>query len=342
MTGPGVGAGLSSIKVVAIGDDLPPELAADRRFDITMIAPLGPAEALPAELVDTEVLMWDVAPANVAELPNLRWLQLGSAGYLQLAGQDLAGRGIVVTNASGVNDIPIAEWSVLMMLALERDLLQMMADVAARRYQRPAGYQSELRGRRVGIVGYGGIGREVARQSKALGLEVWAMNRSPIGPAPQRFTPAGTGDPDGVLPDRTFAIGDWTAFLPTLDFLVLTAALNSATRGLIGADELALLPAHAHLLNPARAQLVDEPALRDALTSGALAGAALDSHYREPMQPDDPTWELPRTIITPHISGSTSSPQYRPRLWELFGENLRRYADGGTLLNVVPPTDLPE
>lgn len=329
------------IRVVAVGDDLPPELAADKRFDITMIEPFGPGEALPDELADTEVLMWDLAPANVAELPRLRWLQLGSAGYLQLAGHGLAGRGTAVTNASGVNDIPIAEWSMLMMMALERDLLQIMSDNAARRYQRPARYQSELRGRRVGIVGYGGIGREVARQSKALGLQVSAMNRSAIGPAPHRFTPAGTGDPDGVLPDRTFVMGDWASFLPELDYLVLTVALNTATGGLIGADELALLPPHAHLLNPARAQLVDEDALRQALSSGALAGAALDSHYREPMQPDDPTWALPRTILTPHISGSTASREYRPRLWELFADNLNRFAAGRPLLNVVPPGDLP-
>ncbi|WP_051266976.1 NAD(P)-dependent oxidoreductase [Nakamurella lactea] len=334
---------MSPVTVLAVGDDLPPDLAGDKRFRVTMIDPFGPRDELPAELVaDAEVLMSDAAPANIAAMTKLRWLQLGSAGYQQLAGHRLAARDVVVTNASGVNDIPIAEWSVLMMMALERDLLTLLGDVAARRYRRPARYQSELRGRRVGIIGYGGIGRELARQAKALGLEVWAMNRSPIGPAPQRFTPTGTGDPDGVLPDRTFPKGDWEAFLPGLDYLVLTVALNAATSGLIGLGELALLPPHAHLLNPARAALVDETALRQALASGALAGAALDSHYREPMPPDDPTWALPRTIVTPHISGSTASPQYRPRMWELFTANLHRFVAGSPLLNVVPPGDLPD
>lgn len=333
---------MSAVKVVAVGDDLPPELARDSRFQITVVDPFGPQDELPAALVaDTEVLMWDLAPANVAEMTKLRWLQLGSAGYLQLAGHSLDTAAITVTNASGVNDIPIAEWSMLMMLALERDLPQIIVDNAERQYRRPARYQSELRGRRVGIVGYGGIGRELARQAKTFGLQVWAMNRSPIGPAPQRFTPDGTGDPDGILPDRTFGMDEWDVFLPELDYLVLTVALNGATRGLIGADELALLPPRAHLLNPARAQLVDEQALRTALASGALAGAAIDSHYREPMAADDPTWELSRTILTPHVSGSTASRQYRPRLWELFTENLRRFTAGDPLLNVVPRTDLP-
>lgn len=334
----------ATIRVLAVGSDRPPpELLADNRFDLRMIDPFGPRDALPTPLTSgVQVLLSDVAPANVAAMTELRWLQLGSAGYLQLAGSGLVSGGITVTNASGVNDIPIAEWCLLMMMALERDLVGMVADRADQKYRRPARYQSEIRGRRIGIVGYGGIGREVARQATAFGLEVWAMSRSPIGPAPLRFAPAGTGDPAGTLPSRGFPTGDWESFLPKLDYLLLTAALNERTRNLIGAAQLALLPPRAFLLNPARAQLVDETALRNALESAAIAGAALDSHYREPLVPDDPTWDLPRTILTPHISGSTASRQYRPRLWELFGANLSRFAAGDQLLNEVPAGDLPD
>ena len=228
------------------------------------------------------------------------------------------------------------------MLTFERDFIGLLGQQRERAWDRAERYQRELRGRRIGIVGYGGIGREVARQSRSLGMSVWAMNRSSIGPVPHRFTPAGTGDPAGVLPDRTFRLGEWQEFLPELDYLCLTVALNQATRHLLGAPELGLLQPQAVLLNPARAHLVDEAALGRALRSGHLAGAALDSHYREPLGVDDAVWQLPQTVLTPHISGSTGSPQYWPRLWDLYRENLDRFRTGRTLVNVVPDQDVPD
>ncbi len=297
--------------------------------------------ALPPDQAEgCTVLVSDIAPANLDAMTGLAWLQLGSAGYMQVAGLPLEAMGVRVTNASGVNDVPIAEWCLLAMLAFERDLPELLRAQREREWDRRAKFQSELRGRRVGIIGYGGIGREVARLSRALGLEVWVMNRSPIGPTPLRFTPAGTGDPDGTCPHRAFTMADLDDFLPEIDYLVLTAALNPRTVGLLGERELRLLPPTAMLLNPARAQLVEEAALRRALTEGWIAGAAIDSHYREPLPPDDPTWEWPNALLTPHISGSTLSPRREARLWELFGRNVERYRAGEPLLNEVPWADL--
>jgi len=327
-------------RVVIAAHQVPPETVTSG-FDVVRVDPFGPDSRLEDALLrDTTVMFSDTLPANFDGLIDLRWLQLGSAGYAQVSGKNLPQRGITVTNASGVNDIPIAEWCVLTMLSLERGFVGMLDHQRARDYDRSAKFQRELRGRTLGIIGYGGIGRELARLSKAMGLSVWAMNRSPIRPAVDRFTPAGTGDIDGLLPDRSLSFGDWRAFLPHLDYLALTVALNQATTGLLGDLELSLLPSHACLLNPARAQLVDEEALRRALCAGSLAGAALDSHYREPLSPGDDTWDLPNTIITPHISGSTRSPHYWARVWELLRQNLDRYRVGLPLLNVVPVQDL--
>jgi phosphoglycerate dehydrogenase-like enzyme len=128
--------------------------------------------------------------------------------------------------------------------------------------------------------------------------------------------------------------------LPYLDYLVLTAALNEQTRGLLGERELRLLPPTAVLLNPARALLVDEAALHRALREGWIAGAALDSHYREPLAASDPTWALPNVIITPHIAGSTATRYYAPRLWELIAANFARYRAGQPLLNEISWDDL--
>jgi len=290
--------------------------------DVECRDPIAPGEDVP----DCRVLFTDGPPANVADLPSLEWIQLGSAGFRQLAGLGLPTR-VRVTNASGVNDIPIAEWCVLMMLSLTRDLPAQLADRAARRYERPPVYQAELRGRRVGIFGFGSIGREVARVCGALGLEVWALSRG--GPARPRFTAV------DVAPDRLFGPGDLREFLAGLDFLVLTAPLTDETQGRFGATELGWLPRHAMLLNPARAHLVDEAALLSALRAGTIAGAALDVHYREPLPPDDPFWTAPRTILTPHVSGSTGSTHFVSRLWALFAENVRRFTAGEPLLNEI-------
>lgn len=308
---------------------------------IECIAPFGPGTTLPTDLLrDRTVLLADFLPANLDDLPHLRWLQLGSAGYTQLHGLPLKTRGVTVCNASGVNDIPIAEWCLLMMLAWERDYPAMVALQQQHAYERPARFQAELRGKRVGILGYGSIGRTVAQLCRALGLEVWALNRGAIGPIQGKYAPAGSGDPLGELPHRCFTLEELPEFLSQLDYLVLTAALNQQTEGLLGEHELRLLPPTAVLLNPARARLVNEAALHRALREGWLAGAALDSQYREPLLPADPLWQLPNIVITPHISGSTGSPNYLPRLWELFAQNLSRYLKGQRLLNEIGWADL--
>lgn len=302
---------------------------------------LPPDTPLPTALIrDRTVLLADFAPRNLAEMARLRWIQLGSAGYEQLTGLPLRRMGVSVTNASGANDVAIAEWCLLMLLACERDLPGLLQRQVGRTWERAAKFQSELRGRRVGILGYGNIGREVARLCHAHGLEVWAMGRGRIGARPLRYGPPDTGDPEGVIPARRFTPDQMTEFLPHLDYLVLTAALTPGSRGLLGARELRLLRPSAVLLNPARAQLVDEAALLQALREHWIGGAALDSHYREPLTADDPFWELPNVLLTPHISGSGESPYYLGRVWDLFADNLARFRRGEPLLNTVSWVDL--
>jgi phosphoglycerate dehydrogenase-like enzyme len=307
----------------------PAELAIVRGLlsDVVCREPIAAGESVP----DCRVLFTDQPPANIASLPKLEWVQLGSAGYRQLVGLGLPAH-VRVTNASGVNDIPIAEWCVMMMLSLTRDLPGVLADRAARRYERSPVYQAELRGRRVGVFGFGSIGREVAGMCRALGLEVWVLSRGSA--ARPRFTAV------DVPPDRRFAPAELREFLAGLDFLVLAAPLTDETEGRFGTTELGWLPRHAVLLNPARAHLVDENALLTALHDGTIAGAALDVHYREPMPADDPFWSAPRTILTPHVSGSTGSTHFVPRLWALFAENVRRFTGGEPLVNEVPAGEL--
>ncbi|MPZ84283.1 MAG: D-2-hydroxyacid dehydrogenase [Actinophytocola sp.] len=288
---------------------------------ITCREPLGPGESVPG-LEDVTVLFADHCPVNVADLVALRWVQLGSAGYRQLAGLGL-GPAVRVKNASGVNDIPIAEWCVPMMLSFARDYPGMLRAPAGASWVRDRVYQAELRGRRVGVFGYGSIGREVTRVCGAPGLEVWALSRS------QSSGPA-----------RFFAPARLREFLSGPDFLVITAPLTDETAGRFGAEELARLPRHAVLLNPARAHVVDEAALLAALRNGTIAGAALDVHHREPMLPGDPFRTAPNTVVSPHVSGSTGSTHFLPRLWDLFADNVSRFVAGAPLRNEIARADI--
>ncbi len=271
----------------------------------------------------------------------LRWIQIASTGYTQLFGLDLNGRGIRATNARGCFDVPIAEWNVAMMVNLLRDLRQMVRNQDAAVWDRSARFQRELRGLTVGLWGYGGIGRETARLAKALGMRVHVLTRNgQAGARGEIYAVPGTGDPDGTLPDRVFGAGHEREFLGGLDFLILALPLTKATEGLVGERELSALPRHAHVLNPARGPIIQEAALLRALGEGWIAGAALDTHHRYPMPPEHPLWKFPNVLFTPHISGSSLSPRFSERLWDIFVQNAGRYRRGEPLLNQLTAAQL--
>ena len=303
--------------------------------------PAEEARALPVELVaDADVLFCTIPPSNHAAMRKLRWVQVASTGYSQLYGLDLPARGVIATNARGCFDVPIAEWNLAMMVNLARDLRLMIRNQEATIWDRSAVFQREIRGLTVGLWGYGGIGRETARLAKAMGLTVHVFARNGVGPRDDVYTVPGTGDPAGVLPDRVFRKGEEIEFLRGLDFLILAMPLTRQTEGLIGERELQALPRHAFLLNPARGAIVREEALLRALREGWIAGAAIDTHYRYPMPPEHPLWRFPNVIFSPHISGSSLSPHFKRRLWDIFAENLARCEAGRPLLNVISPEQL--
>jgi phosphoglycerate dehydrogenase-like enzyme len=271
----------------------------------------------------------------------LRLIQIASAGYTQLLGLDLPRRGVRACNALGVFDIPIAEWNVAMMVNLLRDLRGMIRNQEQGVWDRDARFQRELRGLTVGFWGYGGIGRETARLTRALGMRIHVLTRN--GSADPRtgiFAIPGTGDPEGILPDRVFGVSERFEFLAGLDFLVVALPLTPATEGIVGEAELSALPSRAFVLNPARGPLIREQALLDALRGGSVAGAALDAHWRYPLPPEHPLWRMPNVLLTPHISGSSLGSHYLARTWEIFRLNLAGDAAGQPLLNELTPSQL--
>lgn len=296
---------------------------------------------LPAELLaDVDILGCTFPPENVDDLRRLRLVQIASAGYTQLVGLGLPARGVRACNALGVFDVPIAEWNIAMMDNLLRDLRGMIRNQERGIWDRDIRFQRELRGLTVGFWGYGGIGRETARLAKALGMRVHVLARNGVKIRTQTYRVPGTGDPEGKLPNRVFSLEQKEEFLSGLDFLILAMPLTPATTGIVGESDLQALRSTAYVLNPARGPLIQEAALLKALREGWIAGAALDTHYHYPMPPDHPLWQLPQVIMTPHISGSSGSPFFLQRVWDIFVQNVERLQRNQPLLNELTPAEL--
>lgn len=296
---------------------------------------------LPKELIaDADVLFCTFPPENHAEMEKLKFVQISSAGYKQLMGIGLNGQGVKASNALGVFDVPIAEWNVAMMINLARDMRGMMHNQDNAIWDRSARFQHEIRGSVVGIWGYGGIGRETARQVKALGMTVHVLSRSGVKPRNDIYSVEGTSDKEGILPDKVFLMDEKEAFLKGLDFLIIAMPQTDTNQGIVGEAELKMLKPTAYLLNPARGPLVDEQALIKALKNNWIAGAALDTHYYYPTPPEHPLWGMPNVIFTPHISGSSLSPKFLERVWDIFVQNVERLSKGEQLLNALSPSDL--
>ncbi|MFN0166607.1 MAG: D-2-hydroxyacid dehydrogenase [Bryobacteraceae bacterium] len=297
--------------------------------------PTDPKDApLPEHLLNgANYLFIELPPSNIREMKSLEWVQVCSAGYSQLFDLGLPERGVRATNGLGNFDIPIAEWNIAMMINLARDLRSMIRNQEHGIWDRSAQFQREIRGLTVGLWGYGGIGRETARMARNMGLVVHVLSRRGVQKRTNIYCVPGTGDPEGVLPDKVFTAGQEIEFLSKLDFLVLTMPITKTTRGIIGERELRALPRTAYLLNPARGPLVEEQALLRALREGWIAGAALDTHYHYPMPADHPLWRFPNVIMTPHISGSALSPRFPERAWDICIQNAERLLSGRPLVN---------
>jgi phosphoglycerate dehydrogenase-like enzyme len=251
---------------------------------------------------------------------RLRWMQSNSMGTdLVLSAGELLD-GVVVTSARGVYDDEVAEHALALALALLRDLHTLRDDQRERRWaRRPLARLSECRAL---VLGWGGVGVGLARRLAALGASVEGVRRNHSGAAATDAAGFPVWGPDG-----------WRGRLPHVDLLFMALPLTPETRSLVGRAELAALPRHARLVNVGRGGTVDEAALLEALAAGRLAGAALDVLEEEPPSPGFAGWAEPRLIVTPHVARSVESPPHR---WEpLFVENLRRFAHGEPLCNVV-------
>jgi phosphoglycerate dehydrogenase-like enzyme len=238
-----------------------------------------------ATLAGSEPYTKDVLEALPALEAILRW----GTGYDAIDIDAATHAGVAVVTTPGVNAEAVADMALALMLACIRGLPRL--DEAVRRGAwRAGGPTRDLAGATVGVVGLGAVGRAVTRRLRAFGCRVIAREPSP---------------------DRDFCakyeveLSELDAMLPRVDVLTLHSPLTETSRRLIGARELALLPSHATVINTARGELIDQPALAAALRERRIAAAGLDVFEHEPVAPGDPILDAPNTVLSGHISSYT-------------------------------------
>jgi phosphoglycerate dehydrogenase-like enzyme len=274
-------------------------------------------------------------------LPNLKWIALVGAGIEHLKKADPWAHGITVTNGSGLQAGPIAEYVLASMLRSAQRVTERERAHADRAW--PSAWTepwlgllgSSLRGKTLTVVGYGSIGREIARLAHAFGMRVLAVKADPASKVDRGYSPPGLGDPDGSIPERFAATRDLKDLFAQSDFVALVLPFTPSTERVVDAAAIAALPKDAVLINVGRGRVLDEDALRDALERGAIRGAVLDVATTEPVPPDSPLWRTPRLVLTPHISPVNDPRGFWNLVAGLMSENLARYSAQRELLNVV-------
>lgn len=272
----------------------------------------------------------------LSQAPNLQWVQTHYAGIDSLKGSDLWQSDILVTTASGIHAINMAQYAMTQILVWAHRVPNWFKykQKQPREGSRwDAFVPQELREKTLGILGYGSIGRELARLAKSFGLKILVTKRDARQLGDSGYCLPGVGDPDGLLPDRIYPSEATRSMLAECDFVVITLPLTPRTYHLINEEMLKSMKPTAFLINVGRGAIINEADLIRGLKKGWLAGAGLDVFEEEPLPDNSPLWEMDNVIMTPHVSGFT--PHYDERAVDIFVENLRRYLAGEPLLNLV-------
>ncbi len=282
-------------------------------------------DRLPEELPDTDIFVgYSLRAEQLKAGKKLKWIHSTASGVAQLMYPELRDSGIMVTNPSGIFSVPMAEHTMGLLLALARNFPDSVRAQDRSRWSQQEIWDkpqhlTELNGKVLLIVGYGSIGREVAKRAKAFEMRVWGVTRS--------------GEGDRTHAENIFSAAKLNDALPGADYVLICAPETAETKQLIGAAEIARMKRGARLINVGRGSVLEEAALVQALESGALGGAALDVAHTEPLPAESPLWKAPNLFITPHTSGVSDL------LWDrqvaILIELLARWFDGRELFNRV-------
>ncbi len=296
-----------------------------KRWPEMQILHLPTYDELPKELPDTDIFVgYSLRAEQLKAARKLKWIHSTAAGVAQLMYPELRDSGIMVTNPSGIFSVPMAEHTMGLLLALARNFPDSVrhqdhAHWSQQELWDKPQHLTEINGKVLLIVGYGSIGREVAKRARAFEMNIWGVTRS--------------GEGDRAHAEKIFPAAKLHEVLPEADYVLIAAPETAETRHLLGAAEIAKMKRGARLINVGRGSLLDEAALLRALESGALGGAAIDVAELEPLPAESPLWKAPNLLITPHTSGVSD------RLWDrqaaILIELLERWFDGREMFNRV-------
>ncbi len=299
------------------------------------------ATRIPVDLWrEAEILVTSGTPLPPPDqTPALKWIQYNFAGVDKDFLQEVHLRGgIKLTSASGTMVSQMGEYVMMALLMLGHKAPEML------RYQQQKLWPEhrieklepvELRGSTVGIVGYGSIGREVARLLYPYGAKVLATKRDVMHPEDIGYVPEGLGDPMGNYFHRLYPDDALNAMLKDCDFVVVSPPLTAETYQMISTEQFAVMKPGAFLVNVSRGPVIDTDALIEAARSGKLGGAVLDVFEEEPLPAESPLWDTPNVVITPHIAGL--SKKNMDTLIDLFVINIGRYLKGQEMYNLIDP-----
>ncbi len=298
-----------------------PEKVAKGEIRIRLIQK-GSAESIPDEYLDTHIVGSGVIVERVPEMKDLQWIMSFSAGIDHWQKWGKVPAHVPLTYLPGGSGIPISEFVIGLMLNLAKKFNQLWDQQKENKFIRVRG--EELYGKTIGIIGLGGIGRQIARRAKPFDMRV-------IGTDIQIM--------DIPHVDEIFLSDQADEVIRQSDFLVLSCPETDQTREMMNERTFKLMKNSAYLINCARGSLIVKEDLVKALKEGWIAGAANDTHWiKDPLPsylpPEDELWECENIIISPHISSWTD--QYAPRFGGAFVDNIERFLNGQPLLNVVP------
>lgn len=260
----------------------------------------------------------DLTPELVEMAANLKWINVISAGLDQMPFKILDDKGILVTNARGIHKIPMAEYTIAMMLQVSRSTKQLIANEQRGKWDRTV-KMNEISGKTIGILGVGAIGGEIARLAKAFNMKVVGMNRS--------------GNPVENV-DEIYQADHVMGVLSQADFVVSVLPSTKATYHFLREEHFKTMKPSAIFINIGRGSTVNEDDLINALEQGYLHHAVLDVMDQEPLPENHPFWSMEKVTVTPHLSGI--SKQYQPRAIAIFQENLAKFlTNDDTYINKI-------
>lgn len=275
--------------------------------------------SLTEEIKDVDVMVCfnPFEKIDIDDFPNLKWIQLGSAGINQVPEDKVLNRDIIVTNNRGGFSIPIAEWIVLRVLEMIKNTKEFHSLQASKTWKTDNS-MLELHGKTIGFIGTGSIAQEAAKRLDSFGVNLLGFNF--------------TGNQAKYF-HQSFNINEIKAHIDKCDFLIVAAPYTEATHHLVNEDLFQSMKDGTYLVNIARGSIIDENALIKHLKSGKIRKAALDVFEVEPLPESSPLWEMEQVLISPH--NSWGSEMIFQRRFELVYKNMMNYINNKELLNVI-------